>query len=156
MGGMDLHVATTFNADAPAVRRLLLNQRFWEDVCRAVGAIEHSVSVSDFEVRISRTFPSPSQVARFVGDTMTMDEVMNWESDAATHRATVTGMPVTYKGDITLAGHFGATTATYHGIVKVAIPLLGATLEEQAMPLVTESFRVTEQVAARYLGPSPE
>ncbi|HBX82923.1 MAG: DUF2505 domain-containing protein [Propionibacteriaceae bacterium] len=149
---MELHTVITFAAPPDAVAAMLGDGTFWERAGERVGALENSVAVEGPAVTLTRTFASPSAVERFVGPTLHMTEVITWEGLEATHVATVTGVPATYHGKIVVTAH-GETSssATYQGVLKVAIPLLGAVLEAQAAPLVIDSVELTEEVGAEYL-----
>lgn len=146
-------------APPAAVMRMLLDPEYVREKCERTGG--HDVTVSREEtpegrVRITstRSMPAavPSYAQAFVGDTLTVTEVQEWEPPGAdgSARATVEvdfHAPMTYTGTIALSGTDGGSTLRNEGEFIARVPFVGGKVEGVAREQ-TERYLAKETLVA--------
>ncbi|QLQ15904.1 MAG: DUF2505 domain-containing protein [Micropruina sp.] len=154
---MQITATNDFAADVESVHAMLTDEDFLAQVCVASGAARHRVAANADRAAIERDLPSPSSVKRFVGETLTTLEVMEWSptspdgSRMATLTGSVQGMPVSMNANVTLRPGGRGAVLRYDGTVEVHIPFLGKRLEEQAAPAMLEAIDVQQRVGDEWL-----
>ena len=157
MARMDVSTRAEFPASPAEVFAMMTDQGYLEEVCRASDAADYHVSVDGSTTRTRRTLPAPADAARFTGPHLTIDDEVVWgpeEVDGSrTGRVsmTVSGQPVSMRGEMRLAPGGAGTTAELTGELKVAVPILGKKLEQSAAPAVLANFRTQETVGRTWL-----
>ncbi len=154
---MKISSTLDFAADPAAVAAMLTDRGFLEQVCAASDATEHSVEVAGATTTLRRTLVAPASAAKFTGETITVQEVVDWGEAAAdgsrTGRLvlTVPGLPVTLQGTGRVAAGGKGTTVTYEGDLVVDIPFVGRKLEESAAPAVLGGIELQQRVGDAWL-----
>lgn len=149
---MQINALNDFAGSPEQVFALLTDEDFLGDVCAATGTISHRVAHHDLRTAIERSIPAPSAVRRFVGDTLTTVEVMEWQpaapdgSRAARLTASVPGLPVTVAAEVKLGPGGRGTLVSYDGTFSVNIPLLGRKLEEQSAPAMLDVLTAQQRL----------
>jgi hypothetical protein len=154
---MQISSRTSFDADPATVYDLLTDQAFLEAVCVAGHSISYAVTVDGSTTTTTQELPSPDLAARFVGNTITVVQTIEWGGPAADGSRvgrlgmTIPKQPVQMNGTITLSPTGATTTADLEGELKVNIPLLGKKLEQASEPAILAGFRKQEVVAKDWL-----
>lgn len=157
MGGMQITATNDFAADVESVHAMLTDEDFLAQVCTASGAARHRVAATAERAAIERELPAPSVVRRFIGDTLTTLEVMEWQppdadgSRSATLTGSVQGMPVAMNAAVSLRAGGRGAILRYDGDVTVQLPFVGRKLEEQAAPAMLEAIDVQQRVGDEWL-----
>lgn len=163
---MDVQRESTYPADAYATFGMLTDEAFLERRAVATQAIRHQVSVTNapdgtVTARTHRTLPAamiPDAMRKLVGDTVEVDEVIEWgpaEPDGTRTgelRLDVAKAPVRGRGTIRLDGQGdGTTRQTVTLDIKASVPMLGRKIEEAAAPAVLAALEVEEELGGRWL-----
>jgi hypothetical protein len=135
-----------------------------EQACRESGALSYDVSISATEdggaqVRVRRVLPArvPDLVRRFVGESLTVDQVEQWSpalpggTRSATVRVTVQGQPASMSGSMLLAPTADGSSELVTGEVKVAIPILGRQVEPEIVKVIESALRVEQRVGQAWV-----
>ena len=88
---MRLSAEIRYDADPATVFGMLTDADFQERKCAATGALDHEVEIEEYDdgsaaIRTSRTMPTdqvPDFVRTFVGQTLTVVQVDDWQPAAA-------------------------------------------------------------------------
>ncbi len=157
MDAMDITSRAEYAADPETVFSMLTNPDYLHQVCVASQALEHEVSVEGSRTRTSRTLAAPESAARFTGPRLTVVEETDWREATGIGRVgsvqlTVTGQPVSMRGEVQLSAGGPGSIVTMTGELKVAVPLLGKKLEKSAAPGVLLGFETQERVGKTWLG----
>ncbi|MDN6624154.1 MAG: DUF2505 domain-containing protein [Acidipropionibacterium jensenii] len=119
---MDINTSAQFAADPNTVCAMMTDPSWWQDVYRRIGATTSDVTVTDTGLSLDLALPAPSQVKKFVGETM---------------------------ADLAVGGP--GSVITYTGEFTVSIPLVGRKLESTAGPYITRAFDVQQEAGNDYL-----
>ncbi|QGQ20915.1 DUF2505 family protein [Cellulomonas sp. JZ18] len=163
---MRLSVTHELPADPAAVARLLADPAYVDAKVRASGAQDRHVDVAGsasdaFTVTTRRSLPTaqiPAHLAGLVGASIEVRQVEAWEAPApdGTRTGTVVveivGAPVRVTGRTALTSSGAdASTLTYDGDVRAALPLFGAAVEAAAAQAVRAALDAEAVVARRWL-----
>jgi hypothetical protein len=157
MCGMDISTRLDFAAAPDRVYAMMTDQAYLDEVCVASDSISYDASVSGSATHSSRTLPAPESAARFTGSQLTVIEDVTWSgpstdgSRTAELTMTVSGQPVTLRGQLKLSPGGRGTIVALDGELKVAIPLLGKKLEESAAPAILAGFKTQQRVGDQWL-----
>ena len=157
MAVMDISARNEFAATPDRVAAMLLDPAYLERVCIESGALSHAVAVAGTTTTTTRSFPAPSQVAKFTNGTLTIVETIAWAAPGADGgrtgqlSLTVQGLPVTMNGSVRLAPGGKGSTVAYTGQFTIHIPFVGRKLEDQAAPLVTDQIATEQRVGDAWL-----
>ncbi|MDM7831788.1 DUF2505 domain-containing protein [Cellulomonas edaphi] len=168
---MRLTLSLELATDAHGAARLLADPDFVRETVRAAGATDEQVDVTGeppqgpFTVTSRRALPAdqiPAHVRGFVGNRIDVRQVDAWEaptpdgSRAGTVVVEIAGAPVRLTGDATIApAGPAASTVTYDGELKAAIPLFGSAVEQAAAGAIRSALEVIADVARRRLAAAP-
>ena len=154
---MKLDYTHTYAAAPERVIALLRDPEFLADVARHAGALEHSSDVTPDAIRLRMRLPVPSQLTKFVGQSVQLQQVFRFEPPrdddviVGSVDVDVPGMPVDVNADAEMRPTPEGTTGSYTGDVKVKIPLVGKKVESLMEPFIREAFDGLERRAADWL-----
>lgn len=162
---MRLTADIRYDAPPAAVFGMLCNPDFQERRCVATGALEHEVSVEDYDdggvtISSSRTMPTdqvPDFVRTFVGQTLVVTEVQDWtaaDADGAREATLVLeiqGAPVRMTGTLRLSPEGPGTVETVDCDLKASVPLVGGKIERAVEPAIRAALRVEERTGRAWL-----
>jgi hypothetical protein len=159
MPSMKFSHQMTYEASPDAVRDMLADPAFREQVCKAMHAVRHEVTIDDagttMAVVVDQTQPAtgiPSFAKKFVGDEIRIVQRESWrDAGSADLTLEIPGKPGHMKGSIRLEGDGTGTTETVAGEIKVSIPLLGGKLEALIGDMLRSALRAEEKVGRRRL-----
>jgi hypothetical protein len=149
----------TYDASPEQVHAMLADPAFREQVCQAMHAIRHDVSIDPdgdrMTVKVDQTQPAkgiPSFAKKFVGDEIQIVQHESWSGPtAAGLEVEIPGKPGRMLGGIALRGDGSSTTETVAGEIKVSIPMIGGKLESLIGDLLRSALRTEEKVGRKYL-----
>jgi hypothetical protein len=159
MTAMKFDHELVYAADAASVYAMLAEREFRQRVCRAQGATHCDITVdrdgAGLEVVVDQRRPTvgvPGFAAKLVGEEVRI-LTKEWWADPRTARleVTVPGRPGRFEGGIQLAGQDGRTVPSVTGEVTVAVPLLGAKLEQLIAGVLGDALDVEQGVARAWL-----
>ncbi|MHA6511934.1 DUF2505 domain-containing protein [Tessaracoccus sp. Z1128] len=154
---MDLDYTHQYAAAPDAVVALMRNEEFIADVARHAGALEHRVTIADDATRLEMKLPVPANLAKFVGEAVTLAQVFRFQPPSAdgsirgTVEVDVPGMPIDVNAQTALTPQGQGTQGRYSGDLKVRIPLVGKKVESMIEPFIREAFAGLERRAAAWL-----
>lgn len=160
---MELTETLTYDADPATVFAMLCDRQWREQVCRAIHALEHTVTIAEsaagLTVTTRRTLPAmvPAAVRKLTGDTITLTQVERWGnpsgdgSRTADLEVTVAGQPAGMRGDIRLTPSGGGSIEVVRGDVRVQIPFLGKRIEPEVVKAFRAAIREEGTVGRAYL-----
>lgn len=165
MPGMKMRFETTSPATVEQSFASRVEQGVREQACRESGALSYEVSIASTEdggaqVRVRRVLPArvPDMVRRFVGETITVDQVEQWSAAqpggtrSATVQVTVQGQPASMSGSMVLSpSSADGSTELVTGEVKVAIPFLGRQIEPEIVKVIEAALRVEQRVGQAWV-----
>ena len=162
-----MHVDAEIQYDAtPAqVAAMLADEAFVEAKCVAMGALKQTVLVEGdhadaFTVTYSRTMPTddfPDSARSFVGSTVTIRQVDEWQPPAAdgsregSVSVEIVGAPVRLSGSQSLRPAGAGTVQAVDGELKASVPLLGGRLEKAAEPALRAAMRTEHRTGREWL-----
>lgn len=155
---MDLVSTVKFPADPVVVFGMLTDPVFQDSVATRTHCVRHEFGLTGARVNTLRVVESPDKIAKFVGPTLDIQEVVHWDEPAADggrrgrFTVTVPGKPLSWTGTTALVAEPDGSTLTYSGELTVSIPIIGKSLERQAAEALEALVSVQEDVGARYLG----
>lgn len=79
---MKITARQTYPADPIAVHAMLTDEAFLARAASELGAVEHKVAATASRSALAAALPSPSEIRRFIGDTLRIVMDTTW-SDAA-------------------------------------------------------------------------
>lgn len=157
MVDMEINSTATFHADPDRVAAMMSDPAWWQDVYRRVGATTSNESRHGEGVSLDMALPAPSQVRRFVGETLAAHQETAWgapDTDGS-RQGTLTivpkGMPARAEGIAVLRPVGEGTEVTYRGTFTVSIPLVGGKIEKAAGPHITRAFDVQQEAGNEWL-----
>ncbi|WP_169337888.1 DUF2505 domain-containing protein [Propionicicella superfundia] len=154
---MDVVSNVDFPAQPARAFAMITDPVFHDQVAERTHARHHEFTLADGLSRVVRVLEAPSSIAKLVGPTLTIVELVEWGDPAAdgsregTFTVSVDGKPVTWRGATTLAPQGDGSVLTYAGELTVAIPFLGKALEKQAAEALEAMVEVQRDVAVTYL-----
>jgi hypothetical protein len=157
LGAMDINASAQFAADPFAVAEMMNDPKWWEDVYRRIGATTSNVTSTDGGIAMDLALAAPSQVKKFVGETMAAHHILEWEPAGADGSRTGTltispkGLPAKAVGHADLAAGGPGSIITYTGEFTVSLPFVGHKLESAAGPHITQAFQVQQEAGDEYL-----
>ena len=159
MSAMKFSVVLSYPADPDAVRAMLADPAFREEVCATSGSLRHEVTIKPageaMDVVVDQTLPAdsiPSFARKIVGDEINVVQSEKWTGrDHADLDVGIPGKPGHLRGTVELAGNGDGTTETVTGEIKVHIPMVGGKLEKLIADLLEKALRNEERVGKRYL-----
>lgn len=126
------------------VRAVLVDPAFQEAKCAATSeggtwSVDVAVAPTGHRVRTERDLPAtglPDVARSFVGERLTIVEVLDWAVAGDGHRAAldlhVRGAPLTLKGALTLTGSGAGTVERLDADLKANVPFIGGRIEQSA------------------------
>ncbi|MGL5816590.1 MAG: DUF2505 domain-containing protein [Phycicoccus sp.] len=151
---MRLTLREELDADPDAVYAVLVDPAFQDAKCAATSeggtyAVDVAAGVAGHRVRTERDLPAaglPDVARSFVGDRLTIVEVLEWVLDGADRRAAldlhVKGAPLTLKGALALSGSSTGTTEVLEAELKANVPFIGGKIEQSAAVPIRAAFDV--------------
>jgi hypothetical protein len=155
-----------YPADPSVVFAMLIDPAFQAAKCRATGALDHLVEVTDHAnggatIVSRRDLPAdrvPDFVKGMVGPTLRVVEIHNWEPAAAGGRRTgkitveIPGAPIRFAAAVVLAGLDGGTHQEIAGDLRASIPFIGGRIERAAEPAIRSAIAVEQRTGTAWLG----
>lgn len=163
---MQLTARHHFDAPPARVYAMLTSEEFLTDSCARMGTRAHRVEVvagaeEAALTRTTATIEAPGTVRRFIGESLTVAQEMDWgpagpdgRRDAA-FTIRVPGMPVNLEGTAELAPEPDGTAVTYTGDLTVGIPVVAGLIEQQAAPEILAVLAAQERHGAGWLAAHP-
>lgn len=162
---MHLTADIRYDAAPDAVFAMLSDPGFQERRCVATGALEHDVSVEEFDdggvtVTAHRVMPTdqvPDFVRTFVGPTLVVSEIQDWTAAAedGTREGTlvleIQGAPVRMTGSLRLVADGKGTVEVIDTDLKASVPLVGGKIERAVEPAILAAIRVEEREGRAWL-----
>ena len=162
---MRLSAEIHYDADPATVFAMLTDGDFQERKCAATGALDHEVEIEEYDdgsaaIRTSRTMPTdqvPDFVRTFVGQTLTVVQVDDWQPAAAdgsrdgTVVVEIKGAPVRLAAAMTLRPDGAGSRETIDGDLKASVPLLGGRIEKAVEPALKAAIRVEQREGTAWL-----
>ncbi|WP_392544919.1 DUF2505 domain-containing protein [Oryzobacter telluris] len=147
------------------VHALLTDQAFQEAKCAATTddgtyTVDVSGSAPKQRVRTQRQLPSdglPDIARSFVGEHLTIIEVIDWSGPAAdgSREAVVDihvkGAPLTIKGTLRLVPSGSGTAEVLDADLKANVPLIGGRLEKAAAEPITAAIGIEANLLREWL-----
>ncbi len=154
-----------YDADPATVFAMLTDPDFQERKCTATGALEHEVGIEEYDdnsasIRTERVMPTdqvPDFVRTFVGQTLTVVQVDDWQAAAAdgsregTVVVEIKSAPVRLAGSMTLRPDGTGTRQTVDGDLKASVPLVGGRIEKAVEPALKAALRVEQREGRTWL-----
>ncbi|WP_300082395.1 DUF2505 domain-containing protein [Propioniciclava sp.] len=154
---MKITAAQSYPADPTAVHAMLTDEAFLARAASELGAVEHKVAATPSRSALEAALPAPSEIRRFIGDTLRIVMDTTW-SDAAAGGSrdgvltlTVPGAPMKAVADVRIAPAASGSTVTYDGDLTVSIPLVGGQIEKLAAPEILGALAAQERVGQAWL-----
>ena len=154
---MQITSQQSYAATPDQVFAMMIDEAYLAACCDRFGAKERTINVSGNTSTVNMKLPSPSQVQRFIGDTLPLNQIITWNEPAAdgsrtgTLKMTVDRMPVDVSGTALLRPGGEGTEVIYEAEMHVKIPLVGKKLEKEAAPVAKRALDAQEQVGKEYL-----
>ncbi len=162
---MELQETQDYDADPGRVFAMFCDQAWREETCRAMHAIDYSVSIErsgdTVVVRTTRVLPAqvPEPAKSLVGDPLEIVQTESWTAEPdgdGTRRAEVdlriSKQPASMTGTITLQPSGSSTRRTVTGDIRVKIPLLGRRIEPEIAKAIRAALEKEQECARPYLG----
>jgi hypothetical protein len=154
-----------YDADPATVFAMLADPDFQERKCAATGAIDHEVEIEEYDdggaaIRTQRTMPTdniPDFVRTFVGQTLTVVQVDDWQPAAAdgsregTTVVEIKGSPVRLAAAMTLGPDGAGSRQTIDGDLKASVPIVGGRIEKAIEPALQAAIRVEQREGRTWL-----
>lgn len=148
-----------YDASPTAVRAMLGDPAFREEVCEEQGSLRHDVTVDgdgeQMTVRIDLVQPTqgvPSVAKKFVGDETEVVQEETWhDATSADLKVTIPGKPGSLTGGIRLEEEGAGTRQVVEGDLKVSVPLVAGKLEKIIAELLSSAIRAEERTGKRWL-----
>ena len=162
---MRLTADIRYDAAPDAVFAMLRDEGFQEQRCVATGALSQEVVVEEYDdgsvtISVHRTMPTdevPDFVRTFVGSTLVVSEIQDWQApdDDGARDGTlvleIKGAPVRMTGTLRLVAEGPATVETIDCDLKAAVPLVGGKIEKAVEPAIRAAIRVEEREGRSWL-----
>ncbi len=162
---MQLHEVNDYAAAPDVVFAMLCDQAWREQVCRAVHALDYSVTIrqtgDQVHITTVRTMPAevPEAIKRMVGERIEITHVERWGpaaadgSRSAELRMDVTGQPASMTGTMRLVPSGAGSRESIDGDVKVTVPFFGKLVEPEILKAVQAGIAKEGEQGRAYLAP---
>jgi hypothetical protein len=149
----------TYDAPLADVAAMLADPAFREEVCVAIGATRHSVSIDGdgypLKVLLEYAQPTdrvPSFAKKFVGGEVDVRQAETWTSpEHGDIEVTIPGKPGEMAGTAVLSEKDGVTTETVTLDIKVRIPLVAGKIEDLIGKLLGSALRAENRTGVAWL-----
>jgi hypothetical protein len=161
---MKMRVETTSPATVEQTFASRVEQSVRERACRESGALSYEVRIEHASdggarVHVRRVMPArvPEIARRFVGETISIDQVEQWSAlgptgtRTAVVNVTVKGQPASMTGSMVLSPTPDGSTELVTGEVKVAIPFLGRQIEPEIVKVIESALRIEQRVGGDWV-----
>lgn len=161
---MKLTAEMQYAATPEQVYAMLVDPQFYEQVCAATGALEHSVDIEEagggVTITSTRKLPAdelPDFIRTFVGATLDVLRVDHWGPAApdgsreGTVVVEIVGTPVRLRGTAVLMADAGVTRERITGDLHASVPLLGGKIERASEPAVRAAIAKEQEIGDRWL-----
>ncbi|MGL5817793.1 MAG: DUF2505 domain-containing protein [Phycicoccus sp.] len=160
---MRLTLREEFDAGPDAVYAVLVDPAFQDAKCAATSeggtyTVDITAGATGQRVRTERDLPAaglPDIARSFVGNRLTIVEVLEWARDDSGHRATldlhVKGAPLTLKGALALGLSSTGTTESLDAELKANVPFIGGKIEQSAAVPIRAAFDVETELLREWL-----
>ena len=162
---MRLTTREQLNGTVEEVHALLIDPAFQEAKCAAttdngVYTVKVGGGADGHRVHTERQLPSdglPDMARSFVGDHLTIIEVLDWNGPAADGSRSslvdihVKGAPLTVKGTIRLEPQGATTVEVIEADLKANVPLIGGKLERAASEPINAAIRIEIDLLREWL-----
>ena len=156
---MKMRVETTSAATVEQTFASRVEQGVRERACQESGALSYEVLIqhaadggATVEVRRVMAPQVPDFIRRFVGDSITIDQVEQWSAPGPTGtrtaavKVTVQGQPASMTGSMVLSPTPEGSSELVTGEVKVGIPFLGRQIEPEIVKVIEGALRIEQRV----------
>ncbi|MFD5277271.1 DUF2505 domain-containing protein [Pseudarthrobacter sp. NPDC058362] len=162
---MALSATTTLPHSVDSVAAVLVNEDFQRHVSQLVGGTLESFTVDGdvagaFSATSVRTLPTtrlPEIARKFVGESLKVTQVENWDAPAADGSRQsnislkVAGAPVDVSAVQRLVAEGGSTRVELAGNVTSSVPFLGSKIADAAEPMVAKALNLQAAQAQAWL-----
>jgi hypothetical protein len=162
---MALSATTTLPHAVDSVAAVLVNEDFQRHTSELVGGTLESFAVTGdvagaFSTTSVRTLPTtrlPEIARKFVGESLTVTQVENWEAPSADGSRQsnislkIAGAPVDVSAVQRLVAEGGSTRIDLEGNVTSSVPFLGSKIAAAAEPMVAKALNLQSKQAQAWL-----
>ncbi|MSS45364.1 DUF2505 domain-containing protein [Cutibacterium sp. WCA-380-WT-3A] len=154
---MDINYRAHFDATPDQVVAMMTDPAWWQDVHRRGGGTTSNAVVTDDSLSLDVAMPAPSQVAKFVGPTLTAKQTLSWQpagpdnSREGVLQIVPHGMPAQADGHARVRADATGTEVVYTGTFTVSVPLVGKKLEKTAGPHIIQAFEMQQDAGNDWL-----
>jgi hypothetical protein len=153
----------SLDATPDEVLRVLTDPRFQDAKCAATSeggtySVDIRPGTAGPRVTTHRDLPAdglPDVARSFVGDRLTIVEVLDWSAVVAGHSAWlelhVKGAPLTLKGRLTLATSGATTTKMLGAELKANVPFIGSRVERAAADPIRAAIDIESGLLREWL-----
>ena len=150
---------SAYDGSPAAVRAMLTDQAFREEVCEFIRVIRHRVSVEPIglatRVVIEQHQPAtgiPSFAKKFVSDEIEIVQTEDWTSGThADVHVEIPGRPGHMTGIVDLREEDGGTVEVIDMTIKVHLPLVGGKIESLIGEMLVKALKAEHKVGRDYL-----
>ena len=131
-------------ADPDVAHAMFTDPAFLEHAALASGATGIQVAASTTRTTVQATIESPVQARAFLGPQLSFVQQVTWGARtpdggrAGQVSIDILRAPASAVGTVTLAPTASGSVVDWEGELTVSVPLLGATIERQATPIIVE------------------
>lgn len=159
---MQISQTMKFDADPTTVYDMLTDTDWLGAVAKRAEAQDHTATSQNDQTVLKLRIPTPdrvpTQVQRFIGDSMGLQVTQKWNpaneagERTGTFLVTVDGFSAaSASGNIALRKTPIGSEVVYTGDFNINIPIVGKKLESQAAPYVTRVFNYQEAAGKEWL-----
>ncbi|HEY8703021.1 MAG TPA: DUF2505 domain-containing protein [Arthrobacter sp.] len=162
---MALSATTTLPHTVGSVSAVFADEDFQRHTSELVGGTLESFAVAGdtggaFSTTSVRTLPTtrlPEIARKFVGESLTVTQVENWDAPAAdgSRQSNITlkiaGAPIDVTAVQRLMAEGASTRIELEGNVTSSVPFLGGKIAEAAEPMVAKALNIQSQQAQAWL-----
>lgn len=161
---MKIEERWTYDAPADRVIAMMIDPAFQEAKCVATKALSHKVVIKTKKPlqiiethREMATTGLPDQVTKIIGSKLKIVETQMWgEADSAGSRiadldVSLVGVPVTYRGTITMTADGAQTHMHVLGELKARVMFIGGRIENAAAPAFTSGVKIEAETGHIFL-----
>ncbi|MBK8463068.1 MAG: DUF2505 domain-containing protein [Nigerium sp.] len=133
-------------ADPDTAFAMLTDPAFLERAARSSGATGIRADASATRTAVQASVEAPAPLQAFLGAQLSFTQVVVWgERDPDGGRLgrvsiDVARTPASVAGTVTLVPTASGSALSWDGELTVSVPLLGATIERQAAPVIQETL----------------
>ncbi len=131
-------------ADPDTAFLMLTDPAFLEQAASASGGTDVRVVTSAARTAVQTSIPSPVPARAFLGPRLALTQAVAWDARNPDGGRTgqvsidILDVPASAAGTVTLAPAASGSVLIWDGELTVSVPLLGATIERQAAPMIVE------------------